>query len=45
MGRIRGTIMHPSELNGEECRKIIDFIIDDKYPGPFFFSIGIDTAY
>ena len=45
LGRLRGSIMHPDKVNIHDSTSTLNYLIDYKYPGEFFFKIGIDKAY
>ena len=45
IGRVRGSIMHPSKVNFEQFLPLLNYILDEDLPGEFFYSIGIDRTY
>ena len=45
MGRLRGSIMHPSKVNYSQCQLTLRYLLDGDLPGEFFYSIGIDKAH
>ena len=45
LGRLRGSIMHPDKINIHDCISIISYLFEYKYPGDFFYKIGINNGY
>ena len=45
IGRLRGTIMHPSDIDFEECMSVLNYLLEEEMPGKYFYAIGIDRGY
>lgn len=44
IGRLRGSIMHPSKISFDECAPVLDYLLEENLPGDFFYALGVNRV-
>jgi len=44
IGRLRGSIMHPSKISFDQCVPVLNYLLAENLPGDFFYALGVDRV-